>query len=180
MSFYAHVKALPQVTASATDTVWHIKAIHPEGRILDVKATDNEGNIHSVKAIAQNQDPHMMDVKAYVNGSILSVKMLVSPDERIPVKAIGEDGTIYDIKAITATGEKLDVKGLRSERDGNIIQLKAFTADGNKYGIKAISPGGNLMDVKGIKFGEEDVEMKLNGVEVYAHIKAIPMVLDWK
>ena len=131
---------------------------------------------NNVKAIAKGQDMHMMDIKAFIGGKILPVKMLVSDDEHIPVKAIGEDGTIYDIKAITPEGDRLDVKGIRNP--GNILQLKAISKEGDLYGVKAISPSGNLMDVKGIKMVDDKVEMKVNGVDVYAHIKAIPMVME--
>ncbi|MEP7322697.1 MAG: hypothetical protein ABI761_12295, partial [Saprospiraceae bacterium] len=61
---------------------------------------------------------------------------------------------------------------------GSIIQIKAIGKDGTFYGVKAISPKGNLHDVKGVKFSENSVEMILNGVEVFAHIKALPVVLD--
>ena len=89
-----------------------------------------------------------------------------------PVKAIGEDGTIYAIKAITPEGEKLDVKG--ASKNGTIINIKAIGASGDFLGIKAISPEGRLYDVKGIKLGTEKVEGKVNGVEFAAHIKALP------
>ena len=35
---------------------------------------------------------------------------------------------------------------------------------------------GHVYDVKGIKTTEETVETKLHGVEVQAHIKALPQV----
>src|SRR5688572_1271892 len=51
----------------AEEKVWHIKAIHPEGRLLDVKAIDKDGKIHSVKAIQEDDNFHLLDVKALVN-----------------------------------------------------------------------------------------------------------------
>ena len=46
-----------------------------------------------------------MDIKALMGGKKVPVKILVSTDEYAPVKAIGSDGTIYDIKALTPEGE---------------------------------------------------------------------------
>ena len=35
-------KALPQLSGSLSgEHIWHVKAVHPEGRLLDVKAIDN-------------------------------------------------------------------------------------------------------------------------------------------
>ena len=42
--------------ASAQDTIWHVKAVHPQGRFLDVKALDQDGNIHDVKAFETAAD----------------------------------------------------------------------------------------------------------------------------
>ena len=169
--------AAPATTTKAVDeTVWHVKAITPEGGILDVKALDKDGKIYDVKAFPRNGDYHMMDIKAIKDGQKLSVKMLVSHDANIPVKAIGDDGTIYDIKALTSDGTRLDVKGVGQV--GNIIQVKAITAKGEFYGIKAISPEGHLYDVKGVKMLKEKIEGQVHGVDFYAHIKGIPQILS--
>jgi hypothetical protein len=157
----------------AQEVIWHVKAIHPEGRTIDVKALDAEGNIYDVKAIRDTGQRQMMDVKAFVRGEKIPVKILVSNDKYAPVKAIGSDGTIYDIKALE-NDLKLDVKGV--SRSGNIIHIKAINPKGEFYGIKALSPEGQLNDVKGIKMSAESIEGVINGVEVHAHIKAIPQV----
>jgi hypothetical protein len=156
------------------DRIWHVKAIHPEGRLLDVKALDKDGGIHAVKAIEADGNVHLMDIKALVGGKRLPVKVLVrgEGDKYEPVKAIGEDGTIYAIKALTPEGGKLDVKGVK--RSGNIIHIKAIGPNGEFYGVKAISPEGRVHDVKGVRLGSERVEGKIHGVEFVAHIKAIP------
>ena len=48
-------KAQPEVNQVAQEVVeeslWHVKDVHPEGRFLDVKALDAEGNIPSKKLI---------------------------------------------------------------------------------------------------------------------------------
>jgi hypothetical protein len=176
VDFHAHIKALPQIGHDETDSVWHVTAIHPNGIVLGVYAFDSLDNLYDVKAFPADGELHLMDIKAYINGSKKPVKMLVSEDNYAPVKAIGDDGKIYDIKALTAEGEKLDVKGIKPY--GNIIQIKAIGKDGTFYGVKAISPHGNLHDVKGVKMVEDRVEMLLNGVEVYAHVKALPAVID--
>ena len=41
-------------------------------------------------------------------------------------------------------------------------------------GVKAISPDGRMYDVKGINMAADRVEAKVSGVEVAAHIKALP------
>lgn len=171
---YAHIKALPQDGCVGNPSIWHIKAIHPEGRTLDVKALDGEGNIYDVKAIQDSDQGQLMDIKALVGVDRLPVKILVSDDRYAPVKAITKDGTIYDIKALTPEGGNLDVKGVRQA--GNIIDIKAITPDGAFYGVKAISRDGQLNDVKGIKMTREKIELLINGVEVHAHVKAIPQV----
>ncbi len=160
------------ITENSKQIIWHVKAFHPEGRLLDVKAIDKEGNIHDVKSIQDSEQTSIMDVKAFVDGKKLPVKMLVSDNEYLPVKAITDDGTIIDIKALTPEGDKLDVKGVL--QSGNIIHIRAITEDGKTYNIEAISPKGWINDVKGIKMLKTPVELTLNGVDVYAHIKAIP------
>jgi hypothetical protein len=172
---HAHVKALTQTGCSGDDFMWHIKAIHPEGRTIEVMAFDKEGNSFPVKAIQNTKQRSIIDVKVYVDASRqLSVKILVSNDKYAPVKAIAEDGTIYDIKALSPEGEKLDVKGI--SRSGNIIHIKAISKSGEFYGIKAISPSGELNDVKGVKLTANRVEYKLNNIEVAAHVKALPQM----
>ena len=171
---HAHIKALPQAGCVSDNSIWNIKAIHPEGRTIDVKALDKEGNIYDVKAIQDSDQRQLMDIKAFFGGKKLPVKILVSDDEYAPVKAIGEDGTIYDIKALPPEGGILDVKGVR--RSGNIIHIKAINKEGAFYGIKAISPEGQLNDVKGIKMSKDDLELLVNGVKVHAHIKALPQI----
>ncbi len=159
---------------AADEIIWHVKAVHPKGVLLDVKAIDQNGNIHDVKAIQEPGIPHLLDIKALIDGKRLPVKILVSDDQYAPVKAIGEDGTVYDIKALTPGRERLDVKGI--QQAGSIIHIKAIGPDGEFYGIKAISPKGNLYDVKGVKMLKDRVELTISGVPVAAHIKAIPQV----
>ncbi|MAE60925.1 MAG: hypothetical protein CMJ49_06150 [Planctomycetaceae bacterium] len=153
-------------------TIWHVKAVHPEGQFLDVKAIDGAGHIHDVKAIEQDGNLHVMDVKAFVRGKVLAVKILTSDEKYAPVKAIGEDGTIFDIKALTASREILDVKGV--SQSGNITHIKAIGPDGSFYGVKAISRQGQLHDIKGIKVTGDAVEATIHDVSVAAHIKALP------
>lgn len=160
-------------TARAGETYWFVRAIHPEGRTLEVKAIDPDGKkTYDVKAIEEPGNLHVMDVKAFVDGKVLPVKVLVSDDAYAPVKAIGEHGEIYGIKALTPDGRRLDVKGV--SHSGNILHIKAIGPDGSFYGVKAISPSGHLHDVKGVKMTPDKVECKVNGVDVHAHVKALP------
>src|SRR5205085_1954689 len=84
------------------EKVWHVKAIHPEGRLLDVKAIDKDGKIQPVKAIEADGNLHLLDIKALVGGKRLPVKVLPKggTDKYEPVKAITEEGVILDIKAL--------------------------------------------------------------------------------
>ncbi len=158
-------------TNNLAEVIWHVKAIHPDGKLLDVKAIGEDGTIYDVKAIQDTNQNSILDIKAFVKGKRLPVKVLVSEDKYMPVKAIDVDGTIIDIKALTADGEILDVKGI--SQSGNIINIKAINKEGEFYSVKAISPKGWLNDIKGVKISKDPVEVVINGVEVYAHIKAL-------
>ena len=153
------------------DIFWNVKAIHPDGQSLDIKAFDEEGKPFDIKAIQNSDQNSFLDVKAIVGGEKLPVKMLVSDDQFAPVAVINNDGTSYDLKAITAEGEKLDVKGVA--RFGNIVIMKAITKEGDFYGVKAVSPVGQLNDIKGIKINTKDREMSLKGLTIHAHIMAM-------
>ena len=157
--------------AKVEDIIWKVKAIHPDGKALDIKAIDKEGNLFDINAIQDSDQDSFLNIKAFVNGNELPVKMLISKDKYAPVKAIDRGGVILDIKAITPEGEKLDVKGI--VRAGNVVSIKAINKEGEFYGVKAISPSGQLNDVKGIKINIKEKEMTLNGFSVYAHIKAM-------
>lgn len=151
--------------------IWNVKAVTPEGKNLDVKAFDAEGNPFDVKATQDSKQHSFMNIKAFVNGHELPIKILVSKEPNSPVVAIGRDGIIYEIKAIAEDGTKQNVQGI--SRDGNIIHVKAITATGDHYGVKAFAPDGKLNDVKGIKIFERTTELKIGGNPVYAHLKAI-------
>ena len=151
--------------------MWNIKAITPDGKNLDVKAFDSDGNKFDVKAIQDSEQHSFMNIKAFVEGVELSIKIMDSSEEYAPIKAIGIDGTIYDIKALTQDNVKLDVKGI--SRSGNIIHVKAINENGDLYAVKAFAPDGKLNQVKGIKIFDRKVEMKVQGHPVYAHLKAI-------
>jgi len=152
--------------------IWHIKAIHPDGRLIDVKAIDRDGDIYDIKAIQNTAQRSFINIKALVGDKEFPVKVLVSGDKYTRVKALADDGSVYDIKALTPEGDTLDVKGV--SRTKNIIHIKAINKAGEFYGIKAISPKGKLNDVKGVKMTDEQTEVLINGHAVYAHIKALP------
>ena len=63
------------------------------------------------------------------------------------------------------------------ERNGSIVHIKALGPNG-QYGVKAISPAGHVHDVKGLKMLDSEVEATVNGVQVAAHVKALPQVGD--
>ena len=134
-----YVFVVASARAAGADTIWHIKAVHPEGRLLDVKAIDKQGNIYDVKAIEVHGNRHLLDIKAMVGGKRIPVKVLVSEDKLEPVKAILDDGTILDIKALTSDGKRLDVKGV--QRSGTIIDIKAIGPEGSRVDVRVVPPG---------------------------------------
>lgn len=111
-------------TPKFEDIIWHINAIHPDGKSFAVKAIDKEGNQYDVSAIQNSEQHSFLDVKAIVGDKKLPVKMLVSKNHYTPVKAIDKGGVSYDIKAITDEGEILDIKGIT--QFGTIVSLKAI------------------------------------------------------
>jgi len=140
--------------------------------LLNVKAIDKDGNIHDVKAIQNSDDYSILDVKAFINNKQLPIKLLVLEGDRyLAVKAIDEDGTLIDIKALTAEGRQIDVKGV--SKSGNIVHIRAITEGGARYNIIAISPKGQINAVKGIKMFKTDVETVIEGIDVFAHVKAV-------
>jgi hypothetical protein len=151
--------------------IWNIMAVTADGKNLDVKAFDAEGNEFDVKATQDSEQHSFMNIKAFVEPYELPVKIMISSDEYAPINAIGKDGTLYEIKALTEDNVKLDIKGI--SRSGDIINVKAINEDGEFYGIKAFAPDGKLNQVKGIKIFDRKVEMKVQGNPVYAHLKAI-------
>ncbi|MBT8310134.1 MAG: hypothetical protein HKO72_02080 [Flavobacteriaceae bacterium] len=160
-------------TDKPADIYWHVKAFRPEAKLLRIKAIDKEGNYHDVKAIQDSDDTSILNVKALVDGERLPIKMIVkgANDRFYPVKAIAKNGTLVDIKAITEDGEIMGVKGF--SRSGNIINLRAITKNNRYYNVIAISPQGKVNAVKGIKMFDSEEEAVINGVSIYAHIKAI-------
>ena len=153
------------------EIIWHIKAFKPQVKLLKIKAIDKKGRKYDVKAIQDSEQTSILDIKAFIKGDRLPVKMLVSDDRYHPVKAIGLDGTIYDIKAFTEDGTALPVKGV--SKSGNIIHIRAIYQDMIYYNVIAVSPDGKTNAVKGIKLSDDIIETTVNGIQVYAHIKSI-------
>ena len=185
----AHVKAMnpadndddfeifPEITEKGKGEIefdriiWNIKAVTPEGKNLAVKAIDAKGNKFDVKATQDSKQHSFMNIRAFSDKFELPIKIIYGEDEYTTVGAIGGDGSVYQIKAITEGGVEFDVKGV--SRSGNIINVKAINENGEHYGVKAFSPDGKLNDVKGIKIFDRKVELKIKGNPVYAHLKAI-------
>ncbi len=86
-----------ETTKSFEKVIWHIKAIHPEGRLIDIKAIDKDGDIYDVKAVQNTAQRSFIDVKALVGDKELPVKVLVSGDKYTRVKALADDGSVYDM-----------------------------------------------------------------------------------
>ena len=156
------------------DIIWHVKALHPDGYTMDVKAIDENNNLYDIKALENSNQRYIMDVKAFVGNDMFPVKVLVSEEEYKPVVAILDQGKMYNLIAIDKKGKFLKVKGVR--KSGYIIHIKAVDDAGIFYGVKAISKKGNLNDVKGIKMYDKRLEVTLEGVEVHAHVVALPQI----
>ena len=69
------------------EVIWHVKAFHPDGKLLDVKAIDADGHTYDVKSIQNSDQTSILDVKAFVNGRVLPIKMLVSDAEFLAGKS---------------------------------------------------------------------------------------------
>ena len=151
--------------------IWSVKAVTADGKNLDVKVIDAEGNQFDVQALQNSEQHSFMDVKALVGGYMLPVKIMLSGDKYAPVKAINNKGDTFEIKAITEDNVQLDVMGI--SRSGRIINIKAIDQDGEFLDIKAISPDGKVNFINGIKILDRDVEMKLQDQSIYAHVKAL-------
>lgn len=167
------IKYMNDVPINSTqEIIWHVKAFRPEAKLLNVKAIDQHGNIHDVKAIQSSDDTSILDVKAFVNGKRLPVKILMNEGNNyLPVKAIDENGTLIDIKAITDKDQILDIKGV--SKSGNIIHIRAISEEGVRYNIISISPEGQANNVTGIKMHQSEVETTIKGIDVFAHVKSI-------
>jgi hypothetical protein len=166
-----------QKTAIAKKSVseqilWHVIAVKPDGKFLNIKAIDPFGSSFDINAIEKAGQKSFMDVKAFVKGKIIPVKIIVNEGAYAPVKAIDEDGTLYAVNAFADNGERYEINGIK--RMSNIIDIKAIDKNGSLYSVKTVSPQGALHDVKGIKTTHKDHEYNLYGAAVYAHVKALP------
>jgi hypothetical protein len=159
-------------TAQPAEVYWDVKAYSKTWGLLRVKAIDKDGNIHDIKAIQDSQDTSVLNVKALVDGQRLPIKLIVKKNDKLyPVKAIAQDGTILDVKALYEDDEIIDIKGF--SRMGNIINIRAISPQPIMYNIIAVSPDGTVNAVKGLKMMDQEVETVINGVEVFAHVKAL-------
>jgi len=161
-------------TNISDDMLWHVKAFRPDAQILKVKAIDKDGNIYDVKAIQPYEtSSSVLSVKAIVNDKQFPIKIILpnGNDKYFPLVAIMDDGSLLKIVAINADGHYLEVKG--HSKSGNIIHISAITANGLGYNIIALSPFGEVNAVMGMKMLEATEEAVINGVSIFAHVKAI-------
>ena len=171
---YAALALIVTAAQATAADIWNIKCFDADGQTIAVKAISAGSDAYDVKAIG-TEDPDRHDVKALHpdSGEQLPVKVVTSQDEGIAysdVKGIEDGDQLIAIKALTGSGEILDVKAFLNPSTGR-YDIKCVTSDGERLGLKAISPAGQVYDVKGIKELPEEVEL---GVEIEAHIKAVP------
>ena len=151
-----------------------VKAFRPDAQILNVKAIDKKGNIYDVKAFQPPESSSsVLNVKAIVNDKRLPIKIILPEDNEkyFPLVAIKDDGSLLKIVAINDKGKYLEVRG--HSKSGNIIYISAITEDLMGYNILAISPFGEVNSVVGMKMLNTIEEAIINGVSVYAHVKAL-------
>ena len=161
----------PETELSA-DILWDVKAYLPNAQLIKIKAIDEEGNMYDVKAIQSFYDTSILDVKAIINGEYIPIKLIVKENDiYYPLQAITNDGKLLDVKAITDTGELLPVKGIGI--NGSIVHIRAIGKDNSFYKVFAISPEGQVNDVKGIKMLKTTIETDINGIAIFAHVKAL-------
>ena len=170
--FFSVTNAQSQDQIPENVIYWHIKAVLPEAKLLDIKAIDAAGTYHDVKAIQDSYDTSLLSVKALVNGQTIPIKMIVTKnDTYYPVKAIANDGTILDVKAIGEEGEILDVKGV--SRMGNLIEVRAIDKAQRQHDVISISPQKGVNHVKGLKMFNDEVEAVIHGIKIFAHVKSL-------
>ena len=170
--FFSLTNAWSQNQIRENVIYWHIKAVLPEAKLLDIKAIDEAGTYHDVKAIQDSYDTSLLSVKAMVNGQTIPIKMIVSKsDKYYPVKAIAHNGRILDVKAIGEDGEILDVKGV--SRMGNLIEVRALDKAERQYDVISISPQKGVNHVKGLKMFNDEVEAVIHGIKIFAHVKSL-------
>ncbi len=95
---------------TVSEIFWEIKAYKIFETLLDVKAIDKNGKMHDIRAIQNSEDVSILDVKAFIDGERLPVKLIIKNNERYyPLKAIDSEGNLIDINFINAYG---DVEGV--------------------------------------------------------------------
>ena len=67
-------------------------------------------------------------------------------------KKSSDGGGVFDMKALTSSGEKLDIKAITAS--GEKLDVKAFMTKGDILDIKALTPDGKKLDVKILRLQE--------------------------
>lgn len=161
-------------TSISEDMIWHVKAFRPDAQILQVKAIAKNGKVYDVKAIQPFEtSSSVLSVKALINDKQIPIKIILPQDDSkyFPLVAIKDNGSLLKIVAISDAGEYLEVKG--HSKSGNIIHISAITKDALGYNIIALSPFGEVNAVMGMKMLNVTEEAVINGVSIFAHVKAI-------
>lgn len=154
------------------DILWAVKAYLPEAKLIKIKAIDKDGKMYNVKAIQHFNDSSILNIKAIVNNEYLPIKLIVKEDDiYYPLKAVTNNGILMDVKAVTEDGTLLPVKGI-GQYD-NVVLIRAIGKDNSFYSVFAISPEGKVNDVKGVKMLESNEETIINGISIFAHVKAL-------
>ena len=62
--------------------------------------------MYEVRAIEMPGNPHILDIKAIVDGKRLPVKVVVSEERYAPVQALTHDGRRFEVFALSADGTR--------------------------------------------------------------------------
>ncbi len=163
-------------TQLPADVLWDVKAYMPEAILLKVKAIDANGKFLNIKALQSYDDTSILDVKAIDGEDTIPVKLVIDDNnENYVLKAIKKNGEVLDVKAITDKGVMFPVHGIF--RSGNTIMLRGMADNGKLLKVFAISPEGQINLLKGIKMNDTEIEATINGVDIYAHVKALHQII---
>ncbi len=99
-----------ETKTESTTTKWALKVIMPDGKSLDVKAVDANGNLFDVNAIQDSDQDSFLNIKAFVQNKKLPVKVLLTKEKNDPVKAIDKGGLSYSLVAVLPEGEKMKIR----------------------------------------------------------------------
>ena len=166
-SVFTSMMMVTAVSQAESMTVWHVKGIHPGGEeILSIKAVDEKGKLHAVKAFFEDDDHHLLDIRVLdhdLDESVYKVKTVdLGHTKYHGVKAVSKSGKHLDIKAFDRDGKQYDVKAIRD--DSNDLDIRVVAPDGRHWPVKVLSPQGHTHNIKAFDFENDDKYLHIKGL----------------